>query len=111
MISKVLLVILTLSQAFAYDLQKFSIPLDDPIVVKAGIQGSIDLDVLRNAADEWFNTLIGVVNGLKIPDITDKDGNYFKENVFYINQAREGVTFTPDVTRNSITFRCDKLTA
>ena len=47
----------------------------------------MDHDVLRNAASEWFDTIIQIVNGIKIPDLVvdPKKGDYMKKNTFYIH--------------------------
>ena len=53
--------------------------LDEP-AFKAGSKASMDIDVLEQAKDIWFDEIIGVLNGLQIPDLEDADGNYIKEN-------------------------------
>jgi len=53
----------------AFDLKKFSIPLKDDINFTPGLTASVDLDVLRQAADVWFDTLIKVVNNITIPNV------------------------------------------
>jgi hypothetical protein len=52
-----------------------------------------------------------VVNGIKIPDVQDKDGNYMHDNEFFIDQRIDGVTLAADTAKNAITLKCDKLTA
>jgi hypothetical protein len=58
-----LLIALALIQAFAFDLKTFTIPLSksilvDPVNVPTGLKASIDLSVFREAANEWFDTII-----------------------------------------------------
>jgi len=53
--------------------------------IPTGFRASIELDVLKNAANVWFDTIIQLVNGLKLPDINiDDKGDYMKDNTFYI---------------------------
>jgi hypothetical protein len=35
------------------------------------MKASVDLDVFREAADAWFDTMVQVVNNMKIPDVED----------------------------------------
>jgi len=52
----------------------------------AGFKASIELQVLRQAADVWFDQIIQLVNGLNIPDFTAGNGDYMRSNTFYIEQ-------------------------
>lgn len=52
----------------------------------AGFKASIELQVLRQAADVWFDQIIQLVNGLNIPDFTAGNGDYMRDNTFYIEQ-------------------------
>jgi len=66
--------------------------------------------VLRQAANVWFDTIIQVVNGITIPNF-ESDGDYMKDNTFYIEQRISGVTLSSDVANNAIVLNCNKLTA
>jgi hypothetical protein len=50
-----------------------SVPVEqlglEPLVVDAGLKVDIQFDILRQAANTWFDTIIQVVNGIKIPDV------------------------------------------
>ena len=74
--------------------------------VESGFKGSIQLNVLRQAANVWFDTIIQVVNGITIPNF-ESDGDYMKENTFYIEQRISGVTLSSDVGNNAIVLNCD----
>jgi len=43
---------------------------------------------------------LSTLNGLKIPDIEDKKGNYLKDNTFSIEGRPDKVDFTTDVPQN-----------
>jgi len=73
----------------------------------AGVKASIELQVFRQAAGVWFDTIIDLVNGYAIPDILQKNGNYYKDNVFNIVQRVDQVTLTSDVAQNAIVLNCN----
>jgi hypothetical protein len=78
---------------------------------KPGTKSSMDISVLEEAKDVWFDEIISVLDGLKIPDVTDSSGNYMKDNVFNIDGRVDEVSFTTDLTQNAVVFSCDKITA
>jgi len=81
-----------------------------PLEVPAGFKVDIEFDVLRQAADVWYDSLIKVINGIKIPDV-ESNGNYIKDSHFYIEQRIDEVVLTPDVANNAVQLVCEKLTA
>jgi hypothetical protein len=94
---------------------KFSMSLEElgmeTITFDPGFNIDINFDVLKNAGNVWFEELIQVLNGLTIPDVTFDNGNYMKDNHFYIEQLVDNVTLAPDVANNAVTLTCNKLTA
>lgn len=91
-----------------------SVPVEqlglEPLAIDAGLKMDIQFDVLRQAANTWFDTIIQVVNGIKIPDVqSGKD--YMKDNHFYIEQRVSDVSLNPDVDNNAVELVCEKLTA
>jgi hypothetical protein len=90
-------------------------PLEDlgleAITFDPGFNIDINFDVLKNAGNVWFDSLIEVLNGLTIPDFESKDGDYMKDNHFYIEQRIDNVVLAPDVANNAVTLTCNKLTA
>jgi hypothetical protein len=93
---------------------KMSVPVEqlglEPLAIDAGLKMDIQFDVLRQAANTWFDTIIKVVNGIKIPDVqSGKD--YMKDNHFYIEQRVSDVSLNPDVDNNAVELVCEKLTA
>jgi hypothetical protein len=110
--------LLTLSVAvFAVNAEQIVInmPLEDlgleAITFDPGFNIDINFDVLKNAGNVWFDSLIEVLNGLTIPDFESKDGDYMKDNHFYIEQRIDNVVLAPDVANNAVTLTCNKLTA
>ena len=106
---------LLISVAFACTTAQASVKLMSlkGLDIPVGFRASIDLDVARNAANEWFDTIIQVVNGIKIPNviIDKKENDYMKKNIFYIGQRVSDVTLTSDVKKNAVVLNCKKLTA
>ena len=96
--------LLTLSVAvFAVKAEeiKISMPLEElgmeAIVFDPGFNIDINFDVLKNAGNVWFDELIQVLNGIAIPDVEFANGNYMKDNHFYIEQRVDNVVLAPDV--------------
>lgn len=77
--------------------------------VQAGLKTSVDIDVLNQAKEVYFDTILKAINNLSLPDITDDDGNYLKENSFEITESQDQVTFTTDVAENAIILANKKI--
>jgi len=75
------------------------------------VKNSLDISVISQAKDVWFDKIISTLNGLKIPDVTDDKGNYLKDNEFFIEGRPDKVDFTTDVPQNAVVFSCKKITA
>jgi hypothetical protein len=69
--------------SYAHGYKLASIKADQ---IPTGFKASIELDVIRNAADEWFDTIVNILNGIKLPDIDidKKKDDYLRSNTFYI---------------------------
>ena len=93
-----------------------TVPLKKPIVIDAtsftpAFKGGIDLTVLKQAGNEWFDTIVQLVNGLVIPDVTTSGKDYMYDNTFYIEERIDNVDLTADTTQNAVVLNCKKLTA
>ena len=104
----------TAVQTFSIPVKGEPIPVPEEMLqyfsVESGFKGSIELNVLRQAANVWFDTIIQVVNGITIPNFS-QNGDYMNDNTFYIEQRISGVTLSSDVGKNAIVLNCDQLTA
>ena len=76
---------------------------------KSGFKGSLDVDVLSQAKDVYFDKLINVVNNLEIPDFYQDKNHYMTGNHFYLNERTEDVIISTDTKKNAVTLRCEKL--
>jgi hypothetical protein len=68
--------------AFAAPSKLMSIPAEEfglnDVKFSPGVTASMEIDVLQQAANVWFDSIISVVNGLEIPDFDLGDKNYMK---------------------------------
>ena len=79
---------------------------------RTGVNGSIDLNVLNQAKDQFFNYIIGFIDAVKIPDVQLKGNKgYLIENSFELLPANKVVNFYNDITNNAIVFEADNLSA
>jgi len=76
---------------------------------KSGFKASMDIDVIEQAKDVYFDWIIQTVNSLEIPDFYDDSNHYLKGNHFYLNERTSDVTITTDVAKNALVLRCDQL--
>jgi hypothetical protein len=60
------------------------------ITFDPGFKLDVDFDILRSAADAWFDTLVQVLNGLTIPNFSN-GSDYMEDNHFYIEQRVDNV--------------------
>lgn len=74
-----------------------------------GIKASLDIAVLEQAKDAYFDTVVELVNNLTIPDFEDDKGNYLRGNSFVMNERTDNVSIYADSNRNALVMRCDKL--
>jgi len=76
---------------------------------KSGYKGSLDVDVLSQAKDVYFDSLINVVNNLEIPDFYQDKNHYMIGNHFYLNERTDDVIISTDTKNNAMVLRCEKL--
>ena len=84
----------------------------------AGIKNSLDISVVEQAKDVYFDEIVKLINNLELPDFyLDDDKGYFLDNRFVLQQDSSDVQFTTDVQDNAIilevtdfrgTFYCDQ---
>jgi len=48
--------------------------------LKAGLKTSLDISILDQAKDVWFDKLLTVINNIQLPDLDDGHGSYLKGN-------------------------------
>jgi hypothetical protein len=76
---------------------------------KSGFKASIDVDVLAQAKDVYFDNLISVVNNLVIPDFFQDKNHFMKGNHFQLNERTSDVTIHTDLKNNALILKCAKL--
>lgn len=75
-----------------------------------GVTASLDVDIIEQAKDTYFTTVLNIINGLEIPDI-EFDGGYVKENVFTVDEQAFDVHCTPDIANNAFVLTNNNLSA
>ena len=84
----------------------------------AGVKNSLDISVIEQAKDVYFDEIIKLINNLELPDIyLPDDKGYFLDNRFVLMESASDVQFTTDISENAVifevtdfrgTFFCDK---
>ena len=69
----------------------------------------MDIDIISQAKDVYFDSMIRVLNNLQIPDFYQDKNHYMTGNSFQINERTEDVTIYTDVNKNAVVFKCSKL--
>jgi hypothetical protein len=116
MLSKLLCVSsFLLAYSVAEPTKLLSIPADEfvgltDVKFSPGVTASMEVDVMQEAANVWFDTIIQVVNGLKIPDFDMGSGDYMNDNTFYIKQRVANVELY-STSNNALHLNCKQLTA
>jgi hypothetical protein len=77
--------------------------------LKPGIKASLNIDVLEQAKDAYFDTVVELINNLEIPDFEDDDGNYLRGNSFIMDERTSDVSIYADPSLNALVMRCNKL--
>jgi len=72
---------------------------------KAGLKNSLDMAVLEQAKDVYFDKILALVNNLNLPDLEDGEGNYLRENTFEIIGRSDRTEFITDVANNAVILR------
>ena len=73
--------------------------------LKAGLKNSLDIAVIEQAKDVYFDKILALVNNLNLPDLEDGDGNYLRENTFEIIGRSDRTEFITDVAKNAVILR------
>ena len=79
--------------------------------VRAGLKNSLDIAILEQAKDTYFDMILSLINNIELPDLEDADGNYLRENSFQITGRTDRVNFYADPAKNAIVFDCKKINA
>lgn len=61
-----------------------------------GIKASMDISILEQAKDTYFDNIVQIINNVKIPDIEDDKGNYLRGNSFVMNERTDDVLIYAD---------------
>ena len=79
---------------------------------RTGINGSIDLQVLNQAKEQFFDQIISFIDEVKIPDVQLKGNKgYLIENSFKLSEEDIVVNFYNDIANNAVVFEADNLSA
>ena len=77
----------------------------------AGVKNSLDISVIEQAKDVYFNEIVKLINNLTIPDIhLEGDKGYFLDNQFVLLETPDDVQFITDVTDNAVIFEITDFT-
>jgi hypothetical protein len=79
--------------------------------IRAGLKNSLDIAILEQAKDTYFDMILSLINDIELPDIEDADGNYLRDNSFQISGRTDKVSFYADPAKNAIVFDCKKINA
>ena len=75
-----------------------------------GITASLDIAVIEQAKDVYFDKVIKLIQSVQIPNY-DSDKVYLHDNSFTLNQAATDVVFAVDPAKNAVTLTCNHLSA
>jgi len=71
----------------------------------AGIKNSLDIAIMEQAKDVYFDEIVKLINNVSIPDIYLPDNKgYMLDNRFVLMETPDDVQFTTDVQDNAIVF-------
>lgn len=74
-----------------------------------GMKASMDISVLEQAKDTYFDKIVQIINSLQIPDFVEDSNHYLKGNSFVMNERTSDVSIYTDVAKNALVMRCDKM--
>ena len=72
---------------------------------------SVDVSVIDQAKNAYFDKIMDAINGLKIPDFEDDKGNYLIGNTFYVKESKKHVEFHTDVKKNALVLENKQIVA
>ena len=71
----------------------------------AGVKNSLDIAVIEQAKDVYFEQIVSLINNLQIPDIyLEGDKGYMLDNTFVLMETPDDVQFTTDMANNAVIF-------
>ena len=77
-----------------------------------GVKSAMDISVIQQGKDTYFDSVMKLVNNIKIPDIYTPDGKgYFKSNSFVYTERDDMVKFSPDILNNAMVLTCRRVSA
>ena len=76
---------------------------------KSAFKASVDISVLTQAKDVYFDSLLSLVNNFPIPDFYQDENHYLTGNHFQLNERSADVTIHTDVNSNALILKCSKL--
>lgn len=79
--------------------------------LKAGLKTSLDIAVLEQAKDVYFDKILSLINGMTLPDLDDGHGNYLHDNSLEILERTSAVEFVTDVAKNAVVLKNKKISA
>lgn len=77
--------------------------------IPTGVTASLDIAVLEQAKDVYFDKVIQLIENLSIPDFNQDDNHFLRDNKFTLNERTEDVSIYADAANNAIVLKCDKL--
>lgn len=78
--------------------------------VNPGGTATLDIGVIEQAKDAYYNVLMQLLANLDVPDV-DFDGGYLRQNSFYIKEAVQDMRISADQDLNGIRFEFNNLEA
>ena len=71
----------------------------------AGVKNALDISVIEQAKDVYFDEIVKLINNLDLPDIhLEGDKGYMLGNRFVLLESASDVSFTTDVGNNAVIF-------
>ena len=71
----------------------------------SGVKNSLDIAVVEQAKDVYFNEIVRLINNLELPDFyLDGDKGYMLDNTFVLQETPDDVQFITDSQNNAIIF-------
>ena len=71
----------------------------------SGVKNSLDISVIEQAKDVYFDEIIRLINNLELPDIyLPDDKGYMTGNKFILMESASDVSFVTDVSDNGVIF-------
>ena len=79
--------------------------------LQAGLKTSLDIAVINQAKDAYFNAVLSLINDVTLPDKHKGNGDYFNDNSFHVIDHSKNVDFYPDPSKNAMVVRNRKVSA